>query len=354
MNTLPLLFAILSAVLFGASTPLAKLLLGEIHPIALAGLLYTGVFLGLGAYTLVTRGLTGARRAIPHSKDAALVKKDLPWLAGAILAGGISAPVCLMSGLSRISGFAASLLLNFEGIATALIAVWFFKENAGKRVWLALAFMTAAGVFLAWSPEQGRPDLTGPILVLLAMIGWGLDNNLTRQISDKDPFQIATIKGLVSGTVLLSIAFLTGKGVGIGGAMVYGLVVGAVCYGLSLVLFIRALKGLGAFRTGAFFSLGPFVGSLASLVLLKDALRWPMVSAGLLMIVAVALILGEKHIHTHSHEQNVHSHSHSHGDPPHFHPHQGKVHEPHTHEHIHEATDHVHGHWPDTQHRHRH
>jgi drug/metabolite transporter (DMT)-like permease len=258
-----------------------------------------------------------------------------------------------MAGLSRISGFSASLLLNFEGLATAAIAVVLFKENAGKTAWLALTLMTAAGALLSWNPG-GRFSLEGPALVLLAMIAWGFDNNLTRQISDKDPVQIARIKGLVAGTLLTAASFLTGQGLRPGPPAAYGLMIGGLCFGLSLILFIVALKGLGAFRTGAFFSVGPFIGALASLVILGDTLRWTMAAAGLLMAVAVGLIVAEKHAHAHRHERTVHSHSHNHGDPHHLHPHPGRVREPHCHEHVHEATDHIHGHWPDIHHRHEH
>ena len=353
MNVKPVVAVLLSAVLFGVSTPLAKLLLGDVRPVALAGLLYLGVFLGLSAYS-VTRRAVAPRNGSAGGGEARLERKDLPWLAGAVLTGGIIGPVCLMEGLSRISGFSASLLLNFEGLATALIAVFLFRENAGKRTWLALAMMTVAGVLLSWNPGQGRFNLTGPILVLAAMIGWGLDNNLTRQISDKDPVAIARIKGLAAGAVSTAAAFILGQGYRLGAAAAYGLLIGAVCYGLSLVLFIRALKGLGAFRTGAFFSFGPFAGSLVALVLLRDAVRWPMAAAGMLMAVAVGLIVGERHIHTHKHERTAHAHSHSHGDLHHRHPHDGPIREPHTHEHVHEGTEHIHGHWPDTHHRHGH
>ena len=353
MNVKPVVAVLLSAVLFGVSTPLAKLLLGDVHPVALAGLLYLGVFLGLSAYS-VTRRAFGPRGGGPAGGEARLEKKDLPWLAGAVLTGGIIGPVCLMEGLSRVSGFSASLLLNFEGLATALIAVFLFRENAARRTWLALAMMTAAGVLLSWNPGQGRFNLTGPVLVLVAMTGWGLDNNLTRQISDKDPVEIARIKGLAAGAVSTAAAFILGQGYRLGPAAAYGLLIGAVCYGLSLVLFIRALKGLGAFRTGAFFSFGPFAGSLVSLVLPRDAVRWPMAVAGILMAVAVALIVGERHVHAHRHERTAHAHSHGHTDLHHLHAHDGPIREPHTHEHVHEGTEHVHGHWPDTHHRHGH
>jgi drug/metabolite transporter (DMT)-like permease len=370
MSPGPLVSVLLSAVLFGVSVPLAKLLLGDVRPVALAGLLYLGSFLGLAVYSLTLRAIPAGRgRAADrgHSppagsvpleigrREAKLERKDWPWLAGAVVAGGIVGPVCLMAGLDRISGFSASLLLNFEGVATAVIAVLFFRENARKRTWLALALMTAAGVALSWNGVGGgRFAPAGPVLVVLAMLGWGLDNNLTRRISDKDPIQIARIKGLAAGAVSTAAAFLLGQGFKLDAAAAKGLAVGAICYGLSLVLFIRALKGLGAFRTGAFFSFGPFVGSLVSLWLLGDKPRWPTAAAGLLMLAGVVLIVTERHIHGHRHERTVHAHSHSHDDLHHGHAHEGEVRGSHTHEHVHEPLEHVHGHWPDTHHRHGH
>jgi drug/metabolite transporter (DMT)-like permease len=350
MNLKPLVSVLLSAALFGASTPLAKLLLGDIRPVALAGLLYLGVFLGLTVYSWTARAVAGRQ----EGREASLEKSDLPWLAGAIIAGGIVGPVCLMAGLSRISGFSASLLLNFEGAATAVIAVLLFKENAGGKMWLALGSMTAAGILLSWNTNGGRFAPAGPVLVVLAMVSWGLDNNLTRQIADKDPVQIARVKGLVAGSVSTAAAYILGEGCRPGSAAAFGLLIGAVGYGLSLVLFIRALKGFGAFRAGAFFSSGPFIGAMASLLVLKDSFRWPMGAAALLMVIAVGLVIGEKHVHAHRHERIVHTHPHSHGDLHHVHAHAGEVQEPHVHEHVHEATDHVHGHWPDTHHRHGH
>jgi drug/metabolite transporter (DMT)-like permease len=353
MNFGPLVSVVLSAALFGMSTPLAKILLGDVHPVALAGLLYLGVFLGLTVYSGVMKIAAGRRGKSLEGREARLEKRDLPWLAGAVIAGGIIGPVCLMAGLSRISGFSASLLLNFEGLATAFIAVLLFKENAGKMTWLALGLMTAAGVILSWNPG-GRFTPQGPVLVLLAMIAWGFDNNLTRQISDKDPAQIARIKGLVAGTFSTAAAFLLGQGFRPGFPIAYALLVGALCFGLSLILFIVALKGLGAFRTGAFFSVGPFIGALASIVILKDPVRWTMAAAGLLMVVGVSIVVAEKHSHAHRHERTIHSHSHGHGNLHHLHPHAGHVREPHTHEHVHEEVDHIHGHWPDVHHRHGH
>jgi len=355
MKLSPLWAVLAAALLFGLSTPMAKLLLGGIPPVALAGLLYSGAFLGLAAY----RGAAGCLRrwGLARGRDggeAPLEPRDLPWLAGAILTGGIVAPICLMLGLGRVSGSAGSLLLNFEAAATALIAVLLFKENAGRRVWIALALMTAGGVLLSWNSGEGRLEAAGPLLVLAAMAGWGLDNNLTRQISGKDPVQIAMVKGLVSGAVSLGLAFSLGRGFALRLPAVGGLAVGALGYGLSLVLFIKGLKGLGAFRTGALFSLAPFAGAAASVVVLGDRVKPGLAAAGLLMAAGVALIVREKHVHAHHHDRLVHAHAHVHSDLHHVHAHGGAVREPHSHEHVHDEMDHVHGHWPDGDHRHGH
>jgi len=354
MNVRPLVAVLASAVLFGASMPLAKLLLGGIPPVALAGLLYAGAFLGLAVY----RGAAGFARRRSRSQgsagEAPLEKRDLPWLAGAILSGGIGAPILLMLGLSRVTGFAGSLLLNFEAAATALIAVFLFRENAGRRVWAAIALMTAGGVLLSWNSGQGRLELAGPLLVLAAMAGWGLDNNLTRQISDKDPVQIAMVKGLVSGAFSLGLAFALGQGVSPELPVLAGLAVGALGYGLSLALFIKGLKGLGAFRAGALFSIAPFAAALASILVLGDRVRPGLAAAGLLMAAAVFLVVRDRHAHAHHHDRMTHSHAHIHSDLHHDHAHEGDVREPHLHGHVHEGTDHFHGHWPDSDHRHGH
>jgi drug/metabolite transporter (DMT)-like permease len=349
------LFAVLaSAVLFGVSTPLAKLLLGEIPPVALAGLLYIGVFLGLGAYVLVVNFVRIKGRSPRVSGEAPLERRDLPWLAGAILTGGIAAPICLMLGLHRVNGFTGSLLLNFEAAATAVIAVLLFKENAGKLVWTALALMTGGGILLSWNSGRGNLEAAGPLLILAAMIGWGLDNNLTRQISEKDPVRIALIKGLFSGSTSLALAFALGNRITWGFPLAGGLAVGALGYGLSLVLFIKGLKGLGAFRTGALFSLAPFGGALASVLFLGDRVKPAMAAAGLLMAAAVALVVREKHVHAHVHHRLTHIHAHIHTDSHHDHSHEQAARESHTHEHVHEEMNHAHGHWPDSGHRHGH
>ncbi len=350
MDKKPLIFALASATLFGLSSPLAKLLVKDISPVALAGLLYLGAFLGLALYSI----LRLANRKSAEKKAAPLEKRDWPWLLGATAAGGIVAPICMLYGLQAISGFSTSLFLNLEGIATAVIAVVFFRENAGKRLWIALACMTAAGILLAWNTEQNKFSIIGPLLVTLACVSWGIDNNLTRHISEKDPRQIAMIKGLVAGTVSISLAFIIGQGVSFEMPVLWALVLGAFSYGLSLMFFIQALRGMGASRTGAFYSFAPFIGAIGSVVILREWLGWVMFPAIALMAVGVWAIVQEKHEHAHHHEILTHTHSHRHDDPHHQHPHEGPIHEPHTHEHTHPELVHSHAHWPDIHHRHEH
>ena len=348
MEKNPLIFIIISASLFGLSAPLAKLLVGDISPVALAGILYLGAFAGLSIYTLFIKRSNRDNIVTP------LERKDVPWLAGAILTGGIIAPISMLTGLKLISGFSTSLLLNLEGVATVMIAVIFFKENAGKRLWLALMFMTAAGIFLTWDPDQGKFSIAGPLLIIFAMICWGIDNNLTRNISDKDPVQIVRIKGLVAGVISLSIALVLGMKVSLDVSIVYALLLGAFSYGISLVFFIKALEGLGSSRTGAFFSFAPFIGAIASLIILREWIGWVMFPASAFMLIGLWLIISEKHLHIHKHEATTHTHSHKHNDLHHQHKHSGTTQELHNHEHIHHELEHSHVHWPDMHHRHEH
>ena len=349
MHKQPLIYVFISAALFGISPPLAKLLVKNVPPVALAGLLYLGAFVGLSLYA-ITRRIVSTENV----RSANLKKGDLPWLCGAILSGGIVAPICLMFGLKQISGFTTSLLLNLEGICTAIIAVIFFKENAGKRLWFALTCMTAAGVFLTWDTTQGRFNFLGPALVTLSMICWGIDNNLTRNISTRNPMQITRIKGFVSGLISISLAYTLGMDIKWDLSILYALLLGSFSYGISLVFFIKALEGLGSFRTGIFFSLAPFIGALTSLVLLQDWIGWVMFPAIALTVAGVWLISTEKHEHLHFHLEEVHTHLHNHNDIHHTHEHTGAVHEPHVHEHKHLEEYHLHSHWPDTHHRHGH
>lgn len=346
----PFAFVIASASLFGLSVPFCKLLLEDTSPVILAGLLYLGAFVGLFVFTV-------AKRMVNHASDMKppkLERKDLPWLAGAVISGGIVAPVSLMFGLALMSGFTTSLMLNLEGVATAIIAVVVFKENAGRRLWLALLLMTSAGVALSWNPDEGEFGILGLALVGLAMASWGIDNNLTRMICTKDSVQIAQVKGLVAGSAILVASMIAGEGIESMSSAALAMVVGALGYGVSMVLFIRSLERLGSLRTGAFFSLGPFVGAAASVMLLGEWLGWLMLPAAVLMALGVWLMAGERHDHAHTHETTSHDHVHDHCDGHHMHEHFGLFDEPHSHEHSHQQIAHNHAHRPDSHHRHGH
>ena len=349
MDKQPLIYIFVSAALFGISPPLAKLLVQDIPPVALAGLLYLGAFMGLSLYSII-KGVFSDESV----RSTNLKKGDYPWLFGAVVSGGIIAPICLMLGLNLISGFATSLLLNLEGIFTAVIAVIFFDEKAGKRLWLALMCMTVAGVFLTWDSSQSKFNFLGPLLVTFAMLCWGIDNNLTRNISTRNPIQITRIKGFVSGLVSISLAYTLGINIQWDVSILYALLLGSFSYGISLVFFIKALEGLGSFRTGIFFSLAPFIGAVTSLILLQEWIGWVMFPAIMLTVAGVWLISTEKHLHLHLHQEVIHTHLHNHKDSHHIHEHAGIVHEPHVHEHKHPEESHIHSHWPDTHHRHEH
>jgi drug/metabolite transporter (DMT)-like permease len=345
-----LVFIWLSAILFGVSPPLAKILVRDLPPVTLAGLLYLGAFLGLSIYSIGRNILFNNRR----TERAALTKGDFPWLCGAIISGGMIAPISLMFGLRHVSGFAASLLLNLEGVSTAVIAVSLFRESAGSRLWWAMGCMTLAGVFLTWEPSQGTFNLAGTALICIAMVAWGLDNNLTRHISARDPIQIALIKGLVAGATSLSLAYVLGMGIPWNVNISLALLLGSFSYGISLVFFIKALEGLGSFRTGVFFSLAPFIGAVISLILLQEWIGWVMFPATGLMVAGLWLMIEEKHSHLHVHEEMTHTHLHTHDDIHHRHDHDEALIEPHSHEHVHREEAHAHAHWPDTHHRHAH
>jgi drug/metabolite transporter (DMT)-like permease len=340
----PLFYVFISAACFGISPPIAKLLVADIPPVALAGLLYMGAFLGLCLYSIGCKLFA----AVPDARRASLQAKDVPWLAAATLFGGIIAPISLMFGLSRTSGFSTSLLLNLEG------AVLFFKENAGRRLWSSLACMTLAGILLTWDPHRGAFNLQGPLLIVLSMLCWGIDNNVTRHISDRDPIQIALIKGLVSGAASLALAWLLGMEIPWHGRTALAVLLGALSYGVSLVFFIKALEGLGSFRTGLFFSLAPFIGAVISLILLREWIGWVMFPAAGLMVAGLWLMIAERHEHLHTHEAMTHTHGHSHEDLHHNHDHEDAPAKAHIHEHAHCEACHAHSHWPDTHHRHGH
>lgn len=344
-------YALAAAALFGASTPFAKTLVGHIPPVMLAGLLYLGSGIGLLVWFLIRRAATRADEGV----NARLTAQDAPWLAGAILFGGIAGPVLLMTGLTLTSASTASLLLNMEGVLTALLAWFVFKENFDRRIFLGMGLIVLGGAVLGWEqqPDIGVP--WGPLAIMMACLCWAIDNNLTRKVSASDAVQIAGIKGLVAGAVNLSIAFaLTISMPQLDTALIAG-IVGFCGYGLSLVLFVLGLRHLGTARTGAYFSVAPFVGAVISLLILREAPSTGLMVAGALMGLGVWLHLTETHEHGHTHETIEHTHEHSH-DAHHQHEHDfpwdGKA--PHTHQHQHTPLTHIHPHFPDIHHRHQH
>ncbi len=341
----PSTLALLSAALFGLATPFAKLLLGGMEAWLLAGLLYLGAGLGLGLFSLL-------RRAGGHtSRETPLARADLPWLVAAIIAGGIAAPVMLMFGLSMTTASSGSLLLNLEAVATVAIAALIFREHIGMRLLLGAALIITGAIALSWQGGSFALD-SGALLISGACIAWGIDNNLTRHISGADPVQITMLRGLVAGTVNVSIGLAAG-GVLPQPALLAGtLLTGFFGYGVSLVLFVMSLQRLGTARTGAYFSTAPFIGALAAIALLSDPVTLQLLIAGLLMGIGVWLSLTENHQHAHTHDVLEHSHRHSH-DVHHQHTHTPSD-APHTHAHRHEPLTHTHTHWPDLHHRHGH
>jgi drug/metabolite transporter (DMT)-like permease len=338
--------ALASAVLFGLSAPLAKLMIGTIDPWLLAGTLYLGAGLGLGIVHLL-RSRLGLEK-----NEARLNRSDLPWLAGVVLAGGILGPLLLMFGLSMTTASSGSLLLNLEGIVTMAIAWLVFRENVDRRLLLGAGAIMAGAIVLSWNGNGLSLD-TGGLLIAAACLCWGIDNNLTRKLSSADPVQIAMIKGLVAGSTNMALALTLGAALPDATMLAAGGVVGFLGVGLSLVFFMLGLRHLGTARTGAYFSLAPFTGALAAIVMFNEPVTPQILVAGLLMALGLWLHLSEKHDHEHAHEALEHEHSHVH-DTHHRHDHDGPVIEPHSHWHRHEAMRHKHPHYPDLHHRHSH
>ena len=335
-----------SALLFGGTAPLSKLLLGQVDPQVLAGLLYLGAGIGL-AMVHSARAAFG----VP-APEAPLRRPDLPWLAAVILFGGVLGPLLLMLGLSQTSAASGSLLLNLEGIATMAIAWTLFRENVDRRLILGAASIILGAVILSWT-GQGLSIDVGAAFIAAACLCWGIDNNLTRKLSSADPVQIAMAKGLAAGAVNLTIGLLRGATLPSFGITGAAATVGFFGVGVSLVLFVLALRHLGTARTGAYFSLAPFVGAEMAIAVLHDPLSAQILLAGGLMAGGLWLHLAERHDHDHLHEEVEHEHSHIH-DAHHQHSHDGPFTEPHSHWHRHEPLRHSHPHYPDPHHRHGH
>jgi drug/metabolite transporter (DMT)-like permease len=343
----PVVAAIAAAVLFGASTPFAKVLVGAVSPLLLAGLLYLGSGVGLlGARLVRDRGFTRAQ----------LSRLDWLWFGGAIVFGGVLGPLLLMYGLAGAAAADASLLLNLEGVLTALLAWVVFGEHTERRIVTGMGLIVAGGALLAWPQGQrSATHLAGALGIIGACVCWAIDNNLTRKVAAADALFIAGVKGMSAGLVNLLLALWLGAHLPRLSLTAAALGVGLAGYGISLVLFVLALRGLGSARTGAYFSTAPFIGAAIAIGLLHDPVSWEFWGAAVLMAAGVWLHLTERHEHEHVHERLTHTHPHRH-DLHHHHGHDfawdGR--EPHSHEHSHQPLKHTHAHYPDVHHRHGH
>jgi drug/metabolite transporter (DMT)-like permease len=343
-------FALVASLLFGVSTPAAKVLLSRVDPVLLAGLFYIGSGLGLAGW----KTLSSLRRA-DKGPDVSLRRGDWPWLLGAIAAGGVCAPVLLTLGLASTPASSASLLLNLEGVFTALLAWFVFKENCDRRIVCGMIAIVIGGVILSSNLQGGLLLTAGSLLIIGACLAWGLDNNLTRKIAHADPLQIAMLKGLAAGCINIAACLVAGKSFPAPTTIGIAALIGFFSYGLSLVLYVLALRHIGAARTGAYFSFAPFVGAAISILALGEPATYAFMIASVFMGAGLWLHVTERHEHEHVHAEIEHEHGHVH-DEHHQHEHgpADPAGEPHSHLHRHEQITHTHPHFPDTHHEHEH
>jgi drug/metabolite transporter (DMT)-like permease len=337
-----------AAVLFGISTPLAKVLLSDSSPLLLSGLLYTGSGIGLGILLAIRALLSrSAGFARPHGAD-------ILWLVGTVVVGGVIGPYLLMYGLQSTDSASSSLILNLEAVFTALLAWFLFKENFDGRIAVGMALIVAGGVVLSTSTALRAGSLWGPLAIAAACLAWAIDNNLTRKVSSNDAMLVACAKGLMAGPISLALAMRYGAHLPNGNLLLQAALLGFAGYGLSLTLFVLALRNLGTARAGAYFSLAPFIGAVVA-VALGAPLTIAVIVAGFLMAAGVWLHLAENHTHRHRHFLLEHHHAHVH-DAHHQHEHDPgwNGQEPHSHPHVHEPIEHEHPHYPDAHHRHEH
>lgn len=340
------LYAILAAFLFSLNSPFSKLLLEELSPAFLAALLYLGAGIGMSLFYL-------SRRSSLRKKEAKLTKKELPFILGMILLD-IAAPILLMFGLTMTSAADASLLGNFEIVATALIALAVFGEAIGKRLWGALILITAGCLILSFQDIRNFSFTSGALPVLLASICWGFENNCTRMLSLKSPMEIVIIKGIGSGMGALIISLVMERpsfSLPLAGA---ACLLGFISYGLSIYFYVNAQRVLGAARTGAFYAFAPFLGVMLSFLLFREKLTAAFFAALFVFALGAYLASSEKHRHLHTHTALTHEHRHRHDDGHHDHSHPVPVKGEHSHPHTHAPLTHTHSHTPDLHHTHSH
>ncbi len=339
--------AILAALLYGISAPISKLLLNELPATLMAALLYLGAgsgMLAISIYNVVTK---------KEQLEAKITSKEGPFVLAMILLD-ILAPILLMAGLKMTTSSNASLLNNFEIVATSLIALFIFKETIGKRMWLAITLITVSSIILSVSDFSSFKFSLGSVFVLLACLSWGLENNCTRMLSLKDPLQIVVIKGFGSGIGSLIICFMLNEFSQNWPYIAVALLLGFVAYGLSIYFYIRAQRDLGAARTSAFYATAPFIGVIISWIVLREGITPSFLIALVIMLIGTYFAVTEDHGHEHQHSPESHDHKHSHQDGHHDHHHPEAVIGEHAHEHTHQPVKHQHKHLPDLHHRHSH
>ena len=340
-------YALLAALLYGISSPVSKLLLVELPPTLMAALLYLGAGLGMLGINLYKHLMK------QEAREARMTAKELPYIIG-MIGLDIAAPILLMVGLTLTTSSNAALLNNFEIVATTLIALFIFKEAVGKRMWLAIGLITLSSILLSINDLSSFSFSIGSIFVLLACVAWGFENNCTRMLSLKDPLQIVVVKGFGSGLgsliICIAIQSFSFNGLYISCALLLGF----VAYGMSIFLYIKAQRDLGAARTSAFYAAAPFIGVLISWVVLREPITGTFMAALAIMLIGTYFAVTEDHLHSHIHQMETHEHKHHHHDGHHNHSHEGEVVGEHSHEHTHETLEHVHKHLPDLHHRHAH
>jgi len=332
------------AVLFGASAPLAKHLVGQVTPQLLAGLLYLGAAAALGPVVALR----------PRAAEARLTRSDLPLLISVAGFGGVAAPVLMLLGLQRVSAVTGSLLLNLEVVLTMAVAVIWFGEHLPRRALAGSSVVVVAAALFAFEPGRVSVSLAGIGFLVAACACWAIDNNLTQRLSDRDPFHIVLFKTGAAATVNLTLAISLGAAWPMAGVILLALLLGATAYGMSIVLDAYALRMLGAAREAAFFASAPFFGVVVAVLVLGERLPAIAVVASVLMLAGSYLLVTESHGHEHRHQAIDHDHRHRHDDDHHEHHHPGQEAGAHAHPHHHEPLDHAHGHVSDSHHRHRH
>ena len=325
-----IMFAFLAAVFYAINVPISKVLLQYVGPTTMAALLYLGAGIGIGIMSLFNKK--------DREKAESLTKVDLPYIIGMIVLD-IAAPIFLMLGISYGSSANASLLGNFEIVATTVIALILFKEAVTKRLWVAIGLITLSSILLSFEGTDSFHFSYGSLLVIMATVCWGLENNCTRELSSKSTYQIVMLKGLCSGLGALVIALIKRESFPGIGYIAIALALGFVAYGLSIFMYVRAQNVLGAAKTSAYYAVNPLIGALLAFVFLSESLSWMYVIALIVMVIGSALVIVDTFIRQHDHEHQ-HTFTHTHGESTHTHTVR------HSHVHKHYLTE--------EKHRHRH